>query len=632
MALIGLLLFPFGSSLLRAQALTGTITTYANTDCDGRGCEYSGPTILINEIMLMPSTGDGSIAGVAYNASGSQKGEWIELYNPHKCESADISCYFLGNNAFDYANLADNGTNYPGGFSIPPGTVVPPQGFAIIRGMNAAAVPSNLLVSNGGNVVEVVVNNRYCLGGGNRLWFPNAGGWFAFYDQNGIPQDAISWTSPDNSSCYSCPPCVPSTSDCGYNGQLAAYNQIPADRKTQISTGLPTENRSFRRVPDGGNWVINQSSTPTYGTCNTTCVDPPIITCAGSAVIHVSGGTPPYTYLWSDTLHQTTDSATQLCEGDYSVLVRDAAGQTLTLQCHISNFVHTVTHPDIQLCQSQLPFTLTNQGSPAGGVYESNWINNLSINNPGELGTTTATYSYTDTNNCSGSTQFNITISDAVEASDSLTLCSYELPYRVASADTIIGRNAPEHLTLNCKLQNQSGCDSNVTLQVRIIDSHLSIITPSDDYCTDFMMELQAISPFNNYTWNNGAIGSNITVTSPGTYTVTATYEKCTAVESYTVPPCELNLLLPNAITPSKPDGINDWFQIPEKSQSQIKTFTIFIYNRWGQCVFTSKDKNFRWNGDYNGRILPNELYNYKIICTDYDNTEHTFTGNIIIL
>ena len=81
---------------------------------------------------------------------------------------------------------------------IPPGSVVPPQGFALVRGRYAAAVPDSMLVANGGNVVEIVVDSRYCYGGGTRLWFPNAGGWFAFYDANGIPQDAISWCSKTN--------------------------------------------------------------------------------------------------------------------------------------------------------------------------------------------------------------------------------------------------------------------------------------------------------------------------------------------------------------------------------------------------------------------------------------------------
>jgi len=46
--------------------------------------------------------------------------------------------------------------------------------------------------------------------------------------------------------------------------------------------------------------------------------------CNGSAKVNVSGGTPPYTYLWNTIPAQTTDSATSLCPGGYTVIVYDA--------------------------------------------------------------------------------------------------------------------------------------------------------------------------------------------------------------------------------------------------------------------------------------------------------------------
>lgn len=168
--------------------LDANLTTTENTNCSGAPCDYDGPSILINELMMSPNSNDGSLWG----GTVSQRGEWIELYNPNICESVDISCFYLGNNAND-------SDPYPGGYVIPAGTVVPPAGFALIRGVNAPAVPANLLVENGGNVLELVVSGAgVCVGGGSRLWFPNAGGWFAFYDNNGVPQDAVSWANQSN--------------------------------------------------------------------------------------------------------------------------------------------------------------------------------------------------------------------------------------------------------------------------------------------------------------------------------------------------------------------------------------------------------------------------------------------------
>ncbi len=287
--------------------------TTDNTNCNGAPCDYNGPSILINELMLSPTTNDGSMWG----GSASQKGEWIELYNPNICESVDISCFYLGNNAND-------GAAYPGGYVIPPGTIVPAAGFALIRGVNAAAVPANRLVQNGGNVVELVVTgDGVCVGGGTRLWFPNSGGWFAFYDNNGIPQDAVSWTSASNVDKY---PCTPDLSGCGFTGSLPNYEEFPADRKNYILSTDPSnsQGKSVRRIPDGGVW--SGIGNPTYATCNSVCINPQNIVCNGTAIAEPHGGTPPYTYAWNDSKAQTSQTATQLCAGEFCVIITDVLG------------------------------------------------------------------------------------------------------------------------------------------------------------------------------------------------------------------------------------------------------------------------------------------------------------------
>ena len=323
-------------SCLFSQSLSVSVTATDNTDCIGCNYFYNGPTILINEVMLAPSSYDGSMVGSFYHQSG--KGEWIELYNPHKCDSVDISCYFLGNNAPDNTN--QNG-DWPGGFLLPPGTVVPPQGFVMVRGARAPAVPSNLLVQNGGNVVEVVVDSRYCFGtGGGRLWFPNAGGWFAFYDANGVPQDAVSWGSQTN-SCMICPPCNPG--GCSYTGELPAYTAIPSDRKNYITSSNPQDNtgKSLRRIPDGGAWQSSPAD-PTYATCNAECVETAENSCLGTATAVATGGVPPYSYAWNDPSEQITATALGLCAGTYTATVTDANQATATASVTIHDAEYNI--------------------------------------------------------------------------------------------------------------------------------------------------------------------------------------------------------------------------------------------------------------------------------------------------
>lgn len=822
------------------QPLAVSVEGTENTDCYGVGCEYHGPTILINEVALIPSTGDGSIAG----SFDTYAGEWLELYNPHKCESVDISCYFLGNNAKDYNPTL---TAYGGGFTLPQGTVVPPQGFCLVRGVNAPAVPSNLLVQNGGNVVEVVVDTGYCFGGGIRLWFPNAGGWFAFYDANGVVQDAIYWAD-SNNFCSTCPPCVSSGTGCGFSGTLASFSQIPNSKKNYIGNNL-TQGQSLRRVPDGGSWST-QSAAPTYATCNDTCVGPPVITCNAIAVAHVSGGVAPYTYLWNDYLQQTTDTATGLCAGTYAVTVTDALGDTAVAQVAIENFVPQVSHSDILACLSDSLVVL--QGLPAGGTYSGGVMMGDTLALSPNVSEYQMTYTYVNEQGCAGSAQFHVNVTRNVQEMDTV-VCSSELPFLwhgqsltasgtyqrstpmdsvcdsllvlhlsvvqqpqlmvdhnvviepgdsatlhtsgansylwtpavglsdttsaspvatpaqstlyyvtgftsdfcssmdsvqvlvIQYADTTICENdlplnwfgltfvdttvqtvtvthenaLPEvfqlqvHLlpvsyssqhdtvpennlpasfnglffaddvdtvliipnsygcdsiinyslyvchnqtvtvdsticesdlpllwndqVLPCageyqaELQTSCGSDSLVSLHLSVIDTSVRLSSLTDNFCDELMAELEVESPMTNYVWSTGETSPNITVNLPGLYSVTVSQGDCRNMAEIIVENCDVGLYLPNAITPVHSNGLNDYFSIPEIFQQTIRRFEIRIYDRWGVLVFYSTDKNFRWNGEYNGQIYHNSMFNYIIQYTD-SMGKHQRKGSIMVL
>ena len=91
-------------------------------------------------------------------------------------------------------------------------------------------------------------------------------------------------------------------------------------------------------------------------------------------------------------------------------------------------------------------------------------------------------------------------------------------------------------------------------------------------------------------------------------------------------------LYLPNAITPSKSDGLNDGFSLPERIQSQIADFEIMIYDRWGEMVFYSTDKDFRWNGEYKGKIFYNNVYRYMIHYSNPLGKHFTKKGTVTVL
>ncbi|MFO7791335.1 MAG: hypothetical protein R6V32_12285, partial [Bacteroidales bacterium] len=387
------------------------VSSTENTNCDGQGCDYDGPTILINEIMCHPANGDGS----TFSYGDNREGEWIELYNPDQCEWVDISCYFLGNSAPGGSGSVGNPCE-PGGFILPEGSVVPPRGFAIVRGRNAPPVPPELLVENDSNTIEIVVDdtNPPCLGDGNRLWFPNAGGWFAFYDENGVAQDAISWNS---SSCVDGAPCNPGPAgDCDYAGGLANYNNIPANRKEYVSSDEPSTEMTWSRIPDGGPWSYNNPTSPTYGTCNDDCAPGPEITCNGEATVSVSGGTPPYSYIWDDTMSQLTETATGLCAGTYCVTVTDDTGASGTECVDVHDHqLESSASSNTDLCEGET-LNLSASGEPGYDFdwngpngYNSNQQNpEIPFAEPSDGGEYSVTV--TDDNGCTGEDSENVTV------------------------------------------------------------------------------------------------------------------------------------------------------------------------------------------------------------------------------
>ena len=94
----------------------------------------------------------------------------------------------------------------------------------------------------------------------------------------------------------------------------------------------------------------------------------------------------------------------------------------------------------------------------------------------------------------------------------------------------------------------------------------------------------------------------------------------------------DIAIYFPNAITPSKSDGLNDVFSLPEKIQNQIADFEIVIFNRWGEMVFYSTDKGFQWNGEYKGKTFYDNVYQYVIHYSNSYGKRFTRKGTVTVL
>ncbi|MEO6949061.1 MAG: PKD domain-containing protein, partial [Ginsengibacter sp.] len=142
----------------------------------------------------------------------------------------------------------------------------------------------------------------------------------------------------------------------------------------------------------------------------------------------------------------------------------------------------------------------------------------------------------------------------------------------------------------------------------------------------------------NSYSWNFGD-GETSTDKNPrhifpetGTYKVCLTAMNqfgcadttCTEVKSIIKP----LVAVPNAFTPHQP-GPN--------SKIKVMGFGIvkmqwIIYNRWGQKVFITSSQQDGWDGTFNGKIQPIDVYTYTLDATFSDGKNVKKTGDITLL
>ncbi len=73
------------------------------------------------------------------------------------------------------------------------------------------------------------------------------------------------------------------------------------------------------------------------------------------------------------------------------------------------------------------------------------------------------------------------------------------------------------------------------------------------------------------------------------------------------------SLFIPNVFTPDN-QYPNNFFEI---NYSGTKTYFLTIYNRWGEEVFTSADKNFHWDGRVNNEDASEGTYYYVLVIAE---------------
>lgn len=86
---------------------------------------------------------------------------------------------------------------------------------------------------------------------------------------------------------------------------------------------------------------------------------------------------------------------------------------------------------------------------------------------------------------------------------------------------------------------------------------------------------------------------------------------------------------VPTVFTPNG-DGINDIITPKGWGIHMIADFKVF--NKWGEVVFQSNEKNNGWNGYYKGKLQENDTYVYYVEAITFDGKKISKKGNFVLM
>ena len=274
----------------------------------------------------------------------------------------------------------------------------------------------------------------------------------------------------------------------------------------------------------------------------------------GTASVSVSGGTTPYTYLWSNG--STSNEITDLLSGLYTVTVRDANGCTIEAS-------YEVTQPALLTATASGKNNLcfgnsigTASVSVGGGItpYTYLWSNGSTSNEITNLLSGLYTVTITDTNGCSKQASYevkqpallianaggtNVSCFGGNDGTVSVTVIGGTTSYTYLWSN---GVTTASMLNLvagiySVTITDANGCIVNSSYEVTQPTPLTVSLTGTTASCNGSANATVAggTAPY-TYSWSNGAITQSISNVQAGTYTVTVTDVKgCTKSGSYTI-------------------------------------------------------------------------------------------------
>ncbi len=457
-----------------------------------------------------------------------------------------------------------------------------------------------------------------------------------------------------------------------------SYTWSPAQGNIATAINLNAGNYSYT-VTDAHGCSANNSATVIEPPLLTVSLSPSATICIGQSstlTATAGGGTPAYTYSWSNGSALATQTVSPVVTTAYSITLTDANGCTATvapINIVVNPPLTVVPHATDYICLGQSAVIGAN-ATGGNGTYTYTWDNGIGVSS-GSITVTpavTTVYNVTVSDNC---TVPDVTTTDTVfvnpapivnftglpltgcqpltvnfnnQTTSTLPITNWAWDYGDGSAagDSMNGSHIYTNagtFTVKLTATSASGCssffvDSNYVTVYPLPVAHFTIdpnattiVTPEINF-NDFSIGATYVT----YNFGDGGTSNvrNIThnYVDTGLFWVTQfvmTDKGCRDSTSGTVRiNDDYEFYIPEAFTPNG-DGLNEHFFGYGKG---ITEYNMNIFDRWGELLFTSNDLGLGWDGRYNGTICAQGTYIYEISYKDNNHASHHVTGRLNLL
>lgn len=409
----------------------------------------------------------------------------------------------------------------------------------------------------------------------------------------------------------------------------------------------------------------------------------------GMITLDVTQGTPPYTYVWDNSV-STTNSATDLVVGPHQITVTDANGCIVVVNGVLNEpaplDISFIT-PNTQICPED-DILLEATGTGGSSQYTYTWSQGGTVIGTGNQITVDPTVT---------NTEYCVTLSEACGSptDQECVIITFPTPIEPNAVPDLYEKCVPDVFEFTNTSINggeiataywdfgftnytvlENGNDS-TSLYFSDIGTYDLILTVTSIYgCVyvDTVPNIIEVKPvptadFNfssnpatifettvtmqdksspdviQWTWDSP--GSSPTISSQtnptfvfpegvtGQYPVQLVVETalgCTDTVTYTMNIVDDVLFYaPNTFTPDG-DEFNQTWKI-EVAGIDIYDFELIIFNRWGEIVWETRDPSVGWDGTYNGRPIQDGTYAWIArvsVPNNDDKIEYNGTINLI--